>query len=52
LTFTSATTGTFNHTVNDGANVATEQVDRVADLRSARRRVWGAQPNLALATNQ
>jgi hypothetical protein len=52
LTFTSATTGTFNYTVNDGANVATQTKSIVLQtFGPVPTCVWGAQPNLALATN-
>jgi hypothetical protein len=52
LTFTSATTGTFAYTVNDGANVATQTKAIVLQTFGAVPTcVWGAQPDLTLATN-
>ena len=52
MTFTSATTGTFNYTVNDGANVATQTKSIVLQtFGPVPVCVWGAQPNLTLATN-
>jgi hypothetical protein len=52
LTFTSATTGTFAYSVNDGANAGSQtkaiEVQAFGPLPTC---VWGAQPNLALATN-
>jgi len=52
LTFTSATTGTFSYTVNDGANVATQTKSIVLQtFGSVPACVWGAQPDLRLANN-
>jgi hypothetical protein len=52
LTFTSATTGTFSYTVNDGANVATQTKAIVLQVFGpVPTCVWGAQPDLTKATN-
>jgi hypothetical protein len=52
LTFTSATTGTFAYTVNDGANVATQTKSIALQMfATVPTCVWGAQTNLTLATN-
>jgi hypothetical protein len=52
LTFTSATTGTFAYTVNDGANVATQTKAIVLQtFGPVPTCVWGAQPDLTKATN-
>jgi len=52
LTFSSATSGTFAYTVNDGANVANQTkaivLQAFGPLPTC---VWGAQPDLTLATN-
>ena len=52
LTFTTATTGTFAYTVNDGANVATQtKAIEIQTFGPVPMCVWGAQPDLSLATN-
>ena len=52
LTFTSATTGTFAYTVNDGANAATQTKPIVLQtFGPVPTCVWGAQPDLTQATN-
>ena len=52
LTFSSATTGTFSYTVSDGANTATQTKAIVLQtFGPAPTCVWGAQPDLRLATN-
>ncbi len=52
LTFSSATAGTFSYTVNDGANVATQTKAIVPQVfATVPSCVWGAQPDLAQATN-
>lgn len=52
LTFTSATTGTFAYTVNDGANAATQtKAIALQTFGPAPTCVWGAQSDLAVATN-
>jgi hypothetical protein len=52
LTFTSATTGTFSYTVNDGANVAAQSKAIVLQtFGPVPTCVFGAQPDLTLATN-
>ena len=52
LTFNSATTGSFNYTVNDGANVATQTKAIVLQaFGPVPVCVWGAQPDLTQATN-
>ncbi len=52
LTFTSATTGTFAYTVNDGANVATQTKTIVLQaFGPVPKCVWGTQPDLHQATN-
>src|SRR5438046_8290205 len=52
LTFSSATTGTFAYAVNDGANVATQtkaiELQTFGPIPTC---VWGAQPDLTLASN-
>jgi len=52
LTFSSATTGSFAYTVNDGANAATQtkaiELQAFGPLPAC---VWGAQPDLTLATH-
>jgi hypothetical protein len=52
LTFTSATTGMFAYTVNDGANVATQtKTIELQTFGTVPTCVWGAQPDLTQATN-
>jgi hypothetical protein len=52
LTFVSATAGTFAYTVNDGANAATRTKAIVLQtFGPVPVCVWGAQPDLTLATN-
>ena len=52
LTFSSATTGTFAYAVNDGANVATQtKTIALQTFGPVPTCVWGAQPDLTLATN-
>jgi hypothetical protein len=52
LTFSSATTGAFAYTVNDGANVATQTKTIVLQtFGPVPVCVWGAQSDLTLATN-
>jgi len=52
LTFTSATTGTFAYTVNDGVNVATQTKSIVLQtFGPVPTCVFGAQPDLTKATN-
>ncbi len=52
LTFTSPTTGTFNYTVNDGANVAAQSKAIVLQtFGPVPTCVWSAQPDLTKATN-
>jgi hypothetical protein len=52
LTFNSATTGQFAYTVNDGANMAAQtKLIAMQTFGPAPTCVWGAQPDLTLATN-
>ena len=52
LTFSSASAGTFSYTVNDGINVATQTKPIVRQVFGPLPTcVWGAQPDLAQATN-
>ena len=52
LTFSSATTGTFAYTVNDGANVATQtKMIVLQTFGPVPTCVWGAQTDLTTATN-
>jgi hypothetical protein len=52
LTFSSATTGTFSYTVNDGANMATQTKAIVLQaFGTVPTCAWGTQPDLTKATN-